>query len=112
MPAAPLWIHRLADALPTLTSLPQDLVDRRTLEEVLGVGKRTAWRIMRQCGAGGAPGGPLVSPRDPLLALLQAAQQAGPLGSEIARRERVARYLDGMQRYASRRHKTIARNTA
>jgi hypothetical protein len=112
MPAAPLWIHRLADALPALTSLPQDLVDRRTLEEVLGVGKWTAWRIMRQCGAEEGPGGPLVCHRDALLARLQAVQQDGRLGSEIARRGRVERYLDGMQQYASRRHKTIARNTA
>src|SRR3954451_1124629 len=112
MPAAPLWIHRLADALPALASLPQDLVDRRTLEELLSVGKWTAWRIMKHCGAEDGPGGALVCRRDALVEKLQAVQQDGRLAPEIARRGRVERYLDGMQQYASRRHKTIARNTA
>src|SRR3954452_17553487 len=112
MPAAPLWIHRLADALPTLASLPQELIDRRTLEEILGVGKWTAWRILRQCGAEGGPGGALVCRRDALVERLQATQQDGRLAPEIARRERVERYLDGMLQFASRRHKEIARNTA
>jgi hypothetical protein len=112
MPASPLWIHRLADALPALASLPQDLVDRRTLEELLGVGKWTAWRIMKQCGAEDGPGGALVCRRDALVEKLRAVQQDGRLAPEIARRERVERYLDGMLLFASRRHKEIARNTA
>src|SRR5690349_7343485 len=112
MPAAPLWIHRLADALPALASLPQELIDRRTLEEVLGVGKWTAWRILRQCGAEDGPGGALVCRREALLAKLQAVQQDGRLAPEIARRERVERYLDGMLRFASRKHKEIALHTA
>jgi hypothetical protein len=112
MPAVPLWIHRLADALPALASLPQDLVDRRTLEEILGVGKWTAWRILKQCGAEEGPGGALVCRRDSLVAKLRAVQQDGRLAPEIARRERVERYLDGMLQFASQRHKQIARNTA
>src|SRR3954469_24337664 len=112
MPAAPLWIHRLADALPALASLPQDLVDRRTLEELLGVGKWTAWRIMRQCGATDGPGGALVCRRDDLVRRLEAVQQDGRFAPEIARRQRVERYLDGMLQFASRRHKQIARSTA
>src|SRR4051794_23749706 len=89
MPATPLWIHRLADALPTLASLPQDLVDRRTLEEILGVGKWTAWRILKQCGAEEGPGTALVCRRDELVTRLRAVQQDGRLGPEIARRQRV-----------------------
>jgi hypothetical protein len=112
MPAAPLWIHRLADALPALASLPQDLVDRRTLEEVLGVGKWTAWRILRQCGAADGPGGALVCRRDDLVRRLEAVQQDGRLAPELARRERVERYLDGMRAYATRKHQEIARNAA
>src|SRR5690349_13391516 len=112
MPASPLWIHRLADALPALASLPHDLVDRRTLEEVLGVGKWTAWRILRQCGAEDGPGGALVCRRDLLVEKLRAIQQDGRLAPEIARRERLERYLDGMLVYATRKHKEIARDTA
>src|ERR1041385_6651503 len=79
MPAAPLWIHRLPDALPALASLPQDLVDRRTLEELLGVGKWTAWRILRQCGAEDGPGGALVCRRERLVERLRAIRQDGRL---------------------------------
>ena len=112
MPAAPLWIHRLADALPSLASLPQDLVDRRTLEELLGVGKWTAWRILRHCGAEDGPGGALVCHRHSLLEKLRAVQQDGRMAPEIARRQRVERYLDGILQFAARKHKEIARNTA
>jgi hypothetical protein len=98
--------------LPALASLPQELVDRRTLEEVLGVGKWTAWRIMRHCGAADGPGGALVCRRDVLVEKLRAVQQDGRLAPEIARRQRVETYLDGMLQYASRKHKEIARNTA
>src|SRR5579883_1963336 len=89
MPATPLWIHRLAEGIPALASLPQEWIDRRTLEEVLGVSKWTAWRILRQCGAEPGPGGVL-----------------------MCRREALAEYLDGMLRYASRKHKEIARDAA
>src|SRR3954447_22999043 len=112
MPATPLWIHRLEAALPAVASLPQDLVDRRTLEELLGVGKWTAWRILRQCGAEDGPGGALVCRRDDLVRRLEAVQQDGRFAPEIARRERVARYLDGMLQYATRKHTQIARHTA
>src|ERR1043166_3422979 len=67
MPASPLWIHGLPDALPALASLPQDLVDRRTLEDLLGVGKWTACRVLKHCGAEDGPGGALVCRRDDLV---------------------------------------------
>ena len=112
MPASPLWIHRLPGCLPALASLPQDFIDRRTLEEILGVGKWTAWRIMRHCGAEEGPGGALVCRRDALVERLRAVQQDGRLAPEIARRQRLETYLDGMIQYASRKHKEIARNAA
>src|ERR1051325_10435970 len=105
MPASPLWIHGLPDALPALASLPQDLVDRRTLEELLGVGKWTAWRILRHCGAEDGPGGALVCRREDLVRRLQAVQQDGRLAPELARRQRLETYLDGMLAYATRKHK-------
>jgi hypothetical protein len=112
MPASPLWIHRLDPALAALASLPQDWIDRRTLEELLGVGKWTAWRIMKQCGAEEGPGGALVCRRNWLLERLRAVQEDGRLAPEIARRQRVESYLDGMLRFAAGKHKEIARNTA
>ena len=112
MPAAPLWIHRLPDTLPALASLPQDLIGRRTLQELLVVGKWTAGRILRQCGADEGPGGALVCPCDALVERLRVIQQDGRCTTEIARPERVELYLDGMLQFASRKHKEIARDTA
>src|ERR1043165_9697847 len=84
MPAAPLWIHRLTDALPALASLPQDLIDRRTLEEVLAVSKWTAWRILRLCSAADGLGGALVCRRVDLLRELGRIQQDDRYRPEIA----------------------------
>jgi hypothetical protein len=112
MPATPLWIHRLADAIPALEAFPHELVDRRALEEVFGVGKWTAWRIMRQCGATEGAGGALVCRREALVERLRRFQDDRRFAPEIARRERVERYLDGMLQYATRKHKVIARDSA
>jgi hypothetical protein len=112
MPAAPLWIHRIADALPAIASLPQDLIDRRTLEELLGVGKWTAWRILRQCGAEEGPGGALVCRREDLVRRLRALQHDSRCAPEIVRRQRLERYLDDMLQYATSKHKEIARESA
>jgi len=112
MPATPLWIHRLGDALPAVAAFPQEWIDRRAVEELLGVSKWTAWRILRQCGAEEGPGGALVCGRDRLLERLRCWQEDRRYAPEIARRERVERYLEGMLGYASRKHKEIARNAA
>jgi hypothetical protein len=112
MPATPLWIHRLAGAIPALREFPQEYIDRRAVEEVLGVGKWTAWRIMRQCGATEGPGGALVCRRETLVERLRTFQDDRRFAPEIARRERVERYLDGMLQYATRKHTVIARNSA
>lgn len=112
MPATPLWLHRLADALPILEALPDEFLDRRAVEEVLGVGKWTAWRVMRQCGATEGPGGALVCRRETLIERLRCFQEDRRFAPEIARRERVVRYLDGMLQFAARKHKVIARDSA
>jgi hypothetical protein len=112
MPAAPLYAHRLADGIQTLAALPVDWVDRRSLEEALGVSKWTAWRILKRCGAEDGPGGSLVCQRVELIRQLKALQTDGRIAPEISRRNRVEQYLDGMVRYATRRHKQIARHQA
>jgi hypothetical protein len=112
MPAVPLYLHRLDAGIAALEALAADVVDRRALEEALGVGKWTAWRIMKRCGGEDGPGGALVCRRPHLLAQLRRLQQDGRFAPEIERRNRVERYLDGMLQFASRKHKEIARNTA
>ena len=109
MPAVPLYIHRLADGIATLDALPSDLIDRRTLEEALGVGKWTAWRIMKRCGAAEGPGGSLVCRRQDLIGQLRRLKEDRRFAPEIARRQRLERYLDGIVKYASGKHE-VARN--
>jgi hypothetical protein len=110
MPAVPLYVHRLAAGIAALEALPDGPVDRRTLEEALGARKWTAWRIMKRCGATEGPGGCLVCGRDRLVAQLRLIRQG--CAPEIARRDRLEQYLDGMVRSASRRHKEVARDRA
>lgn len=110
MPATPLFAHRLADGILALEAMTADWVDRRTLEEVLGVSKWTAWRILKRCGAEDGPGSSLVCRRDELIERLKALQQDIRVAPEIARRNRVEQYLEGMLRYASRKHRQIAQN--
>lgn len=110
IPAVPVYVHRLAGGIAALEALSSDLIDRRTLEEALGVGKWTAWRIMKRCGAREGPGSSLVCRRQDLLLQLRRLQQDGRFGPEIKRRDRLDRYLDGIVKYASGKHKELARN--
>ncbi len=110
MPAQPLYIHRLSDGIEALEALEADWVDRRALEEALGIGKWTAWRILRRCGAREGPGRGLVCRKEDLIVRLRRVQQDRRFEPEIQRRRRVEAYLDGMARFVSQRHKSIARD--
>ena len=110
MPSVPAYLHHIADGIAAIETVSRDLIDRRTLEEALGVGKWTAWRIMKRCGAEEGPGSALVCRRQDLLQHLRRLQEDGRFGPEIQRRDRLERYLAGMVSYASRRHKEVARN--
>lgn len=112
MPARPAYFHRLDEALQIFARLETDWIDRRTLQETLGVSKTVAWRILRQCGATDGPGNTLVCRRQDLIRALQALQQSGDYEREIRRRNRVKLNLEDMIRYARRKQKQIARNEA
>jgi len=89
MPAHPAYFHRLADAVEVLEKLPSAWIDRRTLQEVLGVSKTVAWRILRQCGASQGPGNTLVCPRQELVAALENLRSGQPCVRELGRRQRL-----------------------
>ena len=112
MPNAPMYVHRLEQGIEALEAAPCDWVDRRMLEEALNVSKWTAWRILKRCGAREGPGGSLVCGRTELIGQLKKLRKDGRFGAEIARRNRVERYLDGMIRYAGRKQTEIARHQA
>jgi hypothetical protein len=112
MPATPIYIHRLAEGIAALEAFQSDLIDRRTLEEALGVGKWTAWRIMRHCGAVDGPGKALVCRRAELIARLRKLEQDRRFEPEIQRRRKLETNLDSMLRFAARKHKQIVRDHA
>ena len=112
MPTTPLYAHRLAEGIQVLATLSEDWIDRRTLQEALAVSKWTAWRILKRCSARDGPGGSLVCRREDLIRQLQALEQDGRFAPEIARRQRVEQYLDGMARYVRGRRQEIARDQA
>jgi hypothetical protein len=111
MPSAPLYSHRLAEAIETLSSLDIEWIDRRALEEILAVSKWTAWRLMKACGASEGPGGALAMRREELIGRLRTLAEDGRVAAEASRRTRLETYLDGMARFAGTK-KEIARDEA
>jgi|HubBroStandDraft_4_1064222.scaffolds.fasta_scaffold88223_1 hypothetical protein len=89
MPARPAYFHRLADAIRVLEQLPSPWIDRHTLQEVLGVSKTVAWRILRRCGASQGPGNTLVCPRQELAAALENLRTGRECVRELGRRQRL-----------------------
>ena len=89
-------------------ALPVDWVDRRTLQEVLGVSKTVAWRLLRHCGASGGPGNTLVCPRGDLIAALERLQLTGEYEHEIRRRDRLESQLGDLLKVARSRHIEVA----
>jgi hypothetical protein len=111
MPTTPLYAHRLAEGISVLTQMDADWIDRRTLGEILGVSKWTAWRVLKRCGAVEGPGGSLICRRDDLIARLQTLEQVG-FAPEIARHHRVEQYLEGMAGFVRSKHREVARDAA
>ncbi|HWE52882.1 MAG TPA: hypothetical protein VG273_24015, partial [Bryobacteraceae bacterium] len=98
MPAAPLYAHRLEEAIAILRSLDAEWIDRRAFEEILAMSKWTAWRLLKACGAENGPGGALAIRRTDLIERLETLGRDGRLAPEIDRRARLENALDGMLR--------------
>jgi hypothetical protein len=95
VPAKPSWAWRLPEALPALRASDDEWIDRRRLEELLGVSKTIAWRILRACGVTPGPGGALACRRQELIQRLErVAEDGGPIQREIARRQRLEDLLE------------------
>jgi hypothetical protein len=93
MPARPSYFHRLNEGLEIFRGLERELIDRRTLQEALGVSKTVAWRILRQSGATDGPGNTLVCRRGELIAALERLQKTSRFEWEIRRRQKFAEAL-------------------
>lgn len=94
MPASPTYGHRIPAAVAALRQSDSDWVDRRQLEELLGISKTGAWRLLRACGAEPGPGNTLICRRLALIASLEALNaEGGPLDREVRRHDRLAAFL-------------------
>jgi hypothetical protein len=97
MPAKPSYSHRLPECIAILEGLAADWIDRRQLEEILGVSKTVAWRVLRQCGAEYGPGGSLMCRRQELVSQLRTLRDGGSHEREIRRRDRLEGVLAGLR---------------
>jgi hypothetical protein len=109
MPAKPSYARRLAGAIQALQESQAAWIGRQDLQELLGVSKSVAWRILRHCRAQKAPGGALLCDRILLIERLQEmAAVGGVIAQEVARRQRVEDQLTAMRNYLrSRRTKVV-----
>jgi len=104
MPARPAYFHRLADAIAVLERLASPWIDRQTLQEILGVSKTVAWRILRQCGASQGPGNTLICERQELVTALESLRTGQPCGRELRRRQRLEDRLTQLLTAARSQH--------
>lgn len=88
--------------------LPSPWIDRRTLEETLGVSKTVAWRIMRRCGASPGPGNTLVCDRADLIHALETLEHSPECDREVRRRDRVEQRLAQLLAAARSQHVLVA----
>jgi len=108
VPARPAYFHRIHEALETFRSLDLDWIDRRTLQEVLGVSKTVAWRILRLCGASDGPGNTIVCRRPELISALERLWQSETCDGELRRRSRLEHNLAQLLSAARARHIQVA----
>jgi hypothetical protein len=108
VPARPAYFHRLAEALDVFSRLETEWIDRKTLQETLGVSKTVAWRVLRRCGATDGPGNTLLCRRAFLLQRLRSLQTTGAYEQEIRRRDRLEQNLTSLLEAARARQIPVA----
>jgi len=109
MPAKPIYCHKIPDILRTLEAWRGEWIDRRSMEEIAGVSKTVAWRLLRRLGAGDGPGNSLMVSRAQAMEGLRRMQTEGTgAGLEIRRRSRLEEYLEGMRGYVAAQRTTVA----
>ena len=111
MPASPTYCHRIPAAVEALRNSTTDWVDRRQLEEILGVSKTVAWRLLRRLGAEPGPGNALICGRLALIASLEALHRdGGPVERESRRHHRLASLLERIRPQVLANLTEVARN--
>jgi hypothetical protein len=108
VPARPAYFHQLTEAIEVLSRLETDWVDRKTLQEILGVSKTVAWRVLKRCGASDGPGNTLMCRRDSLLHRLRSLHSTDACAQEIRRRGRFEQNLASLREAARSRQIRVA----
>ena len=108
MAARPVYFHRISEALAELRRGGPPWIDRRRVEELLGVSKAGAWRLMKRCGAEEGPGGALVCRREELIGALEALAESSEWRQEARRRNRLETYLAEMAKFVQSRETSVA----
>jgi hypothetical protein len=85
MPRAAHWLARLPEVRALAAALDSPLLDRGMIEELFGVSRRQAVRLMNGITPP-RPGRATLLPREQLLAWLDALAAARPVRGELARR--------------------------
>ena len=92
MPAQPAWFSNLDNILAALRASPRPFVDRQTVQNLLGVGRRRAQQILAPCVTERVgPNG--LADRDRLISHLEQLARSEDGACEIQRRRRVAQLV-------------------
>jgi len=83
-------------------------VDRRLVEEVLGVSKTVAWRILRKCRAEEGPGNTLICRREDFVEALRQMEANPEVQADVRRRNRVEDRLAQLARLAHTQRTKVA----
>jgi hypothetical protein len=111
MPAKPSYARRLKPMIAKLQESSALWIGRRDLEELLGVSKTVAWRILRHCHAQKASCGALLFDRLQLITRLEElAAEGGVIAREVARHARVEEQLLAMRSYLHARQTKVVRD--
>lgn len=109
MPAKPAYTHLIPELLQHLETSRHEWVDRRYLEEALGISKTVAWRLLRRLGAREGPGNTLVLGRAEAIERVKRLEaEGGAVHHEVRRRSKLEQYLEGMRSYVAAQRTTVA----
>ncbi len=109
MPARPSYAGRIAEMIRALEARQESWIDRRQVEEGLGVSKTVAWRLLRRLGAQEGPGNALMLNRaDAIRGFKSLQEDGGAVDLEVRRRARVEQYLNQMRGFVAAQRTTVA----